>query len=209
MPDGAAAPQVEIDRPAQQEHGDLATNLALQLARPYRMAPLAIASAIVAELLTESAARPNETPIAEADAVAPGFINLRLADAALETTLDAVIRQPEAWGRLAAPRARSVNVEFVSANPTGPLTIGNARGAFVGDLLCRVLEAGGQQVTREYYFNDSGAQITKLGASVVAIKRGEPSNTMSCSGPEVGTAGLLSGGQQEVSPTLATTTTGG
>jgi arginyl-tRNA synthetase len=67
-----------------------------------------------------------------------------------------------------------VNVEFVSANPTGPLTVGNARGAFVGDLLCRVLEAGGQQVTREYYFNDSGAQINHLGASVYALRRGEP-----------------------------------
>ena len=69
---------------------------------------------------------------------------------------------------------RRVNVEFVSANPTGPLTVGNARGAFVGDLLCRVLEAGGQEVTREYYFNDSGAQIEHLGASVAAVRRGEP-----------------------------------
>ena len=65
-------------------------------------------------------------------------------------------------------------MEFVSANPTGPLTVGNARGAFVGDLLCRVLEAGGQSVTREYYFNDSGAQVTHLGDSVVAVRRGEP-----------------------------------
>jgi arginyl-tRNA synthetase len=71
-------------------------------------------------------------------------------------------------------RPRAVNVEFVSANPTGPLTIGNARGAFVGDLLSRVLEAGGQRVTREYYFNDAGGQITNLGASVVALKQGEP-----------------------------------
>jgi arginyl-tRNA synthetase len=173
LPDGTTV-DVEIDRPAQPEHGDLATNLALKLARPYRMAPLAIASAIVAELRTETAERPTATPIAEADAVAPGFINLRLADAALEATLDAAVSQREAWGRLASPKSRSTNVEFVSANPTGPLTIGNARGAFVGDLLCRVLEAGGQQVTREYYFNDSGAQITNLGASVVAIKRGEP-----------------------------------
>jgi arginyl-tRNA synthetase len=173
LPDGTTV-DVEIDRPAQPEHGDLATNLALKLARPYRMAPLAIASAIVAELRTEATERPTATPIAEADAVAPGFINLRLADTTLEATLDAVLRHPDTWGRPPALRSRSVNVEFVSANPTGPLTIGNARGAFVGDLLCRVLEAGGQQVTREYYFNDSGAQITNLGASVVALKRGEP-----------------------------------
>jgi arginyl-tRNA synthetase len=174
MPEGAAAPGVEIDRPAQPEHGDLSTNLALKLARPYRMPPLAIASAIVAELRTDAAERPDATPIAEADAVAPGFINLRLADAALEATLDAILREPDSWGRLAEPKPRSVNVEFVSANPTGPLTIGNARGAFVGDLLCRVLEAGGQQVTREYYFNDVGGQIPNLGASIVALRRGEP-----------------------------------
>ncbi len=174
IPDGTVAPDVDIERPAQPEHGDLATNLAMKLARPYRMAPLAIAAPIVAELRTQVAEHPAATPIAEADAVAPGFINLRLADAALEDTVDTVLARPGSWGRVAAPRSRSVNVEFVSANPTGPLTIGNARGAFVGDLLCRVLEAGGQRVAREYYFNDSGAQITNLGASVVAIRRGEP-----------------------------------
>ncbi len=85
-----------------------------------------------------------------------------------------ILAAPEAWGRIPPSRPRRVNVEFVSANPTGPLTIGNARGAFVGDLLCRVLEAGGQEVTREYYFNDAGAQISNLGASVVALRRHEP-----------------------------------
>jgi arginyl-tRNA synthetase len=75
---------------------------------------------------------------------------------------------------LDVPAPRSVNVEFVSANPTGPLTIGNARGAFIGDLLSRLLEAGGQQVTREYYFNDAGGQLDNLGASVLAVRRGEP-----------------------------------
>ena len=70
--------------------------------------------------------------------------------------MDGVLAAPAAWGRIPAVNPRRVNVEFVSANPTGPLTVGNARGAFVGDLLCRVLEAGGQTVTREYYFNDSG-----------------------------------------------------
>ncbi len=88
--------------------------------------------------------------------------------------IEGILAAPEAWGHVAAIRPRSVNVEFVSANPTGPLHIGNARGAFVGDLLCRVLEAGGQRVTREYYFNDSGGQIRKLGASVAALRRGEP-----------------------------------
>src|SRR4029079_12021659 len=98
---------------------------------------------------------------------------MRLGDAVLERAVAAVLADPAGWGRVPPVKPRFVNVEFVSANPTGPLTIGNARGAFVGDLLCRVLEAGGQRVTREYYFNDSGAQIDKLGASVLAARRGE------------------------------------
>jgi arginyl-tRNA synthetase len=174
LPEGSEAPPVEIERPAQAEHGDLATNLALKLARPYRLAPLAIASAIAAELRAAAGQAPATTPVSDADAVAPGFINMRLSTAALESMLDRVLREPSDWGRVASSKKRSVNVEFVSANPTGPLTIGNARGAFVGDLLCRVLEAGGQEVTREYYFNDAGGQLDNLGASILAIKRRQP-----------------------------------
>ena len=101
-------------------------------------------------------------------------MNLKLADRALEDVIADVLAAPDAWGRIAGfGEPRTVNVEFVSANPTGPLHVGNARGAFVGDLLCRVLEAGGQRVTREYYFNDSGGQIGILGASVAALRLGE------------------------------------
>ena len=171
VPDDQAAPEVEIARPAKAEHGDLATNLAMKLARPLRRPPLAIAEAIV-ERLSAASGEPG-SPIASAAAAPPGFINLQLSDAVLEETVDAVLGAPSAWGKVAPIRARNVNVEFVSANPTGPLTIGNARGAFIGDLLCRILEAGGQRVTREYYFNDAGGQIDKLGASVVALRRGQ------------------------------------
>ena len=101
------------------------------------------------------------------------FINLRLSDAVLTTTIDPILAAPASWGRVAPLRTRAVNVEFVSANPTGPLTIGNARGAFVGDLLCRVLAAGGQRVTRDL-LQHSGGQIDKLGGSVLALRRGEP-----------------------------------
>ena len=174
FPADATRPPVEIERPADSAHGDFASNLAMKLARPYRMAPLAIAQALAAEVTNEAAADPTSTPIASADVAPPGFLNIRLRDGALEATVAAILADPPAWGRVAPTRPRSVNVEFVSANPTGPLHIGNARGAFIGDLLSRVLEAGGQQVTREYYFNDSGAQIGNLGASVVALKRGEP-----------------------------------
>ena len=138
------------------------------------MAPLAIATAIAAELEREIADDPRSTPLAGVEVAPPGFVNLRLAEHALETVLDGVLEAPGEWGRVEPVRPRSVNVEFVSANPTGPLHIGNARGAFVGDLLSRLLEAGGQTVTREYYFNDFGAQVRNLGRSVVAIRRGEP-----------------------------------
>ncbi len=165
---------IEVQRPANADHGDLATNLAMKLARPYRRAPLEIAGAIAAELTREAAANAEGTPIASVAVAPPGFINLHLADAALDGVLTGILAAPAGWGRVAAARPRRINVEFVSANPTGPLTIGNARGAFVGDVLCRVLEAGGHSVAREYYFNDSGAQIRNLGATVFAIRTGQP-----------------------------------
>ncbi len=169
---GPDAPNVEIERPADARHGDLASNIAMKLARACRMAPLAIATAIKSELDGAIGASPD-MPIAGVDVATPGFLNLRLADSVLESTIARIRHQPETWGRVSADMPRAVNVEFVSANPTGPLHVGNARGAFVGDLLCRVLEAGGERVTREYYFNDAGAQIQKLGASVAALRRGE------------------------------------
>ena len=171
---GTDAPAVEIERPADPRHGDMASNLAMKLARPCRMAPLAIATALKEQLDREIETDSAATPLAAVDVAPPGFINLRLADQALERLLDAVLALPAAWGTVAPVRPRRVNVEFVSANPTGPLHIGNARGAFVGDLLSRLLEAGGQTVTREYYFNDFGMQVRNLGASVLAIRHGVP-----------------------------------
>ena len=170
LPDPAAA-AVEVSRPANPEHGDLATNLALRLAKPLRMAPPAIAAALVDAIRADAE---SAGTIAHVDAAGPGFVNLTFADAALEAAIDAARAEPAGWGRFGAGErsGRHVNVEFVSANPTGPLTVGNARGAFVGDLLARVLEAGGQRVTREYYFNDSGAQVKNLGASVLAVRAG-------------------------------------
>ena len=167
-----ARPAIEIERPANPEHGDLASNLAMKLARPCRMAPLRIAEVLAAELAS-NVGRPGSI-VGAVQVAAPGFLNLRVSDAAFADVVGAVLAQPAAWGHVPAASPQRVNVEFVSANPTGPLHIGNARGAFVGDLLCRVLEAAGHSVTREYYFNDFGAQVRNLGASVVAIRRGEP-----------------------------------
>ncbi len=177
-PEGSVRPAVEVERPADPAHGDFASTLAMKLARPYRMAPSAIAGALADELTAEATAGEStsddgSSPVASAEVAAPGFLNMRLQDVALESTIAGILADPTAWGRVAPIRPRSVNVEFVSANPTGPLHVGNARGAFIGDLLSRVLEAGGQRVTREYYFNDVGGQIPNLGASISAIRRGE------------------------------------
>ena len=147
---GDAPLVIEVQRPAKPEHGDLATNVALKLARPYRRAPLEIAQTIAVELSREVEEDPTATPIASISVAPPGFINLHLSDAALDGVVARILAEPAGWGRVAARRPRRINVEFVSANPTGPLTIGNARGAFVGDVLCRVLEAGGHSVAREY-----------------------------------------------------------
>jgi arginyl-tRNA synthetase len=163
-------PEVAVERPANPEHGDLASNVALQLARPMRQSPLRIAEMLATRLRT-----PGVAVAFEDVAVAPpGFLNLRLSASWLETVLDEAAAAGPAFGHVRSGSPRHVNVEFVSANPTGPLTVGNARGAFVGDLLCRVLEGGGDRVTREYYFNDSGRQVRILGASLVARRLGEP-----------------------------------
>jgi arginyl-tRNA synthetase len=167
-----ATPAVEVERPAKPEHGDLATSVALKLAKPLRRSPLEIARAIAAEVPTLEV--DPASPIAAVEVAPPGFINLRLADAAIAARVLGAARAPSHWGRRpATPESPHVNVEFVSANPTGPLHIGNARGAFVGDLLARVLEAAGGRTTREYYFNDFGAQVRKLGLSVLALYAGK------------------------------------
>ena len=170
MPDGGTVPAIEVLRPADPEHGDFALNLALKLARPLRRPPMDIAAVLVAALRGADTERLLET----VDVAPPGFVNLRLAPGTLEEAVDAARAAGTGFGRLQEAAPRRIDLEFVSANPSGPLHIGNARGAFVGDLLSRVLSAAGHQVTREYYFNDFGAQVRVLGASVRAIRAGEP-----------------------------------
>lgn len=170
---GDGSGPIDVARPTNPDHGDFSTNLALRLARPLAMPPTAIAAALADALNAEARAEPDAL-VREATTAGPGFVNLRLADIPLERVLSHVLAEPARWGRVTSETGRHVNVEFVSANPTGPLTVGNARGAFVGDLLARVLEAGGQRVTREYYFNDSGTQVRNLGLSVIAAIDGSP-----------------------------------
>ncbi|MFM2193856.1 MAG: arginine--tRNA ligase, partial [Chloroflexota bacterium] len=171
---------IEVEVPASSEHGDYSSNVAMKSSKMLKRAPTQIAAAIVEELRAEARERLHGGagslgPIADADVAGPGFLNMRLRAGLLADLLDAMIDAPHAWGHLApsgTARTKRVNVEFVSANPTGPLTVGNARGAFVGDLLARVLEAAGQEVTREYYFNDFGEQVRRLGESVIALRNG-------------------------------------
>ena len=168
---GASDAPITIERPSDAGFGDFASSIALRLAKPYRRAPLEIARAIAAHVAT-TATDPS-SPIKSVEVAPPGFLNIRLADTALAAATRHVLADPEMWGHVAAEHPEHINVEFVSANPTGPLHIGNARGAFTGDLLCRVLAAAGHTVTREYYFNDFGSQVKNLGASVVAIRAGD------------------------------------
>ena len=166
-PDGVAWPRVSLERPAHAEHGDYATNAAMQLAPVARDAPLRIAETLKRHLgLPES--------VAEVSVAPPGFVNLRLDPVWVAGQVAAIRDAGADFGRVRTDQPRKINVEFVSANPTGPLTVGNARGAFVGDLLCRVLEGVGHVVTREYYFNDFGSQVSNLGLSVLARRNGTP-----------------------------------
>jgi len=151
--------QIEVARPQQAEPGDFSTNIALQMAGRLKKQPRQIA---------------NDDLIAKAETAGPGFVNVWLTPGRVESLVDDIRAAADSYGTSKIAKPEKINVEFVSANPTGPLTVGNARGAFVGDLLCRVLEAVGHQITREYYFNDSAAQVEKLGLSVLAITKDEP-----------------------------------
>jgi arginyl-tRNA synthetase len=158
---------IEIAQPATAEHGDFSTNLALRLAGPLRQPPRKIAEALVASLLHD-----DDGLFERAEVAGPGFVNIWLKSAVVETAVDQIRAIGRGYGRSTRPDSRRINVEFVSANPTGPLHVGNARGAFVGDVLARVLDAAGHTVTREYYFNDFGGQVKALGASIRALRTG-------------------------------------
>jgi arginyl-tRNA synthetase len=160
------ADAVEIARPQQAEHGDFSTNLAMKMARELKRAPRDIATDLVTALTPDDL-------ISRAEIAGPGFVNLWLNPSHVERSVDAIRDAQLKYGRSQTDEPKSINVEFVSANPTGPLTVGNARGAFVGDLLCRVLDAVGHKVTREYYFNDSGGQVARLGQSIIALAMGK------------------------------------
>ncbi|MFM5968726.1 MAG: arginine--tRNA ligase [Micrococcales bacterium] len=157
--------EVVIERPKNREHGDWATNAAMQLAGRFGMNPRAFAELVAGELIQVSG-------IAKVDVAGPGFINLTLDAAAAGELVKTIVEAGEAFGRGVAMAGVKMNLEFVSANPTGPIHLGGTRWAAVGDALARVFEAQGAQVTREYYFNDHGAQIDRFARSLLARARG-------------------------------------
>ena len=163
----AVPDEVAVERPRVKEHGDYATTVALQLAKPAGRPPRE-----VAELL---AARLREVDGVDAVEVAgPGFLNVRLAQASLGAVAVQVVTAGAAYGRGDSGAGQRVNLEFVSANPTGPMHIGGVRWAAVGDALGRLLEATGAEVTREYYVNDAGVQIDRFAESLHAAATGRP-----------------------------------
>jgi arginyl-tRNA synthetase len=159
LPNGIDRRNVTVEPPRDASHGDLATNAAMVLAKGASTNPRALAEAIKPKL----EALPTVTAV---DVAGPGFINLRLMPDAWRDELKTILREGEAYGLSKIGNNERVNVEYVSANPTGPLHMGHCRGAVVGDSLARVLEAAGFRVTKEYYVNDAGAQVDTLARSL-------------------------------------------
>ena len=157
--DAARAAAVEIERPAEKTHGDYAANIAMRLAKPLKRPPLEIATAIAERVPTRDA-------IASVAAAPPGFINVRLDPAWLARQVEVIVNEGDRFGRNEALKGQKIQVEFVSANPSGPVTIANARGGPIGDVLANVLAFSGATVQREYYINDAGTQQEVFGRSV-------------------------------------------
>jgi arginyl-tRNA synthetase len=159
LPAGLDRKNVTVEPPRDAAHGDLATNAAMVLAKPAAVNPRALAELIKPKL----EALP---PVTSVEIAGPGFINLRLKPDAWRDELRTILKQGDAYGTSTVGGNERVNVEYVSANPTGPLHMGHCRGAVVGDSLARILEAAGFRVTKEYYVNDAGAQVDTLARSV-------------------------------------------
>ena len=165
-------PEVVVERPKDPDHGDYATPVALGLARYARMAPVQIADRIVKRL-------PQADFIGEATVAHPGFLNIRLSESWLARQVETVLAEATNFGSVELGNGKTVQVEFISANPTGPLTGGSGRNAVLGDTLAAVLDAAGYEVQREYYVNDVGTQVDNLGEAMYvrylqALGRDEP-----------------------------------
>ena len=152
--------QIVIERSRDEKHGDYATNIAMQLASVLKKSPRDIATMLVNDI--------NDKAIAKKEIAGPGFINFTITQDYLTNIIPKIIELGDDFGQLEPENPLKINVEFVSANPTGELHLGHARGAAIGDSLCRILAKAGHEVTREYYVNDAGVQIDNLAKSVFA-----------------------------------------
>ncbi|MGO1511053.1 MAG: arginine--tRNA ligase [Actinomycetaceae bacterium] len=166
LPADAVPTTVKVERPRQREHGDWATNVAMQLAKKAGTNPRELATLLADRLGAQDG-------VASAEVAGPGFLNIRLEAGAAGELARTIVDAGGGYGRTDTHAGRRVNLEFVSANPTGPIHIGGVRWAAVGDSLARILEATGAEVTREYYFNDHGAQIDRFARSLLARARGD------------------------------------
>ncbi len=165
--EGLSASDFPLERPRNRDHGDWASNAAMKLAKSLGANPREFA----AEIATALAATPG---IAEVDVAGPGFINIRLDAAAAGALARTIVEAGAAFGTNESQRGNSINLEFVSANPTGPMHIGHTRWAALGDAIARLLLASGATLVREFYINDAGAQMERFGRSVLAAAKGEP-----------------------------------
>jgi arginyl-tRNA synthetase len=162
-----ARADIRLERPKNREHGDWASNVAMRLAKPLAANPRELAEEIAGQLARVDG-------VASAEVAGPGFINVRLDAAAAGALARLVVEAGDAYGHNDTQAGAAINLEFVSANPTGPLHLAHTRWAAVGDSIARVLQASGADVASEYYINDAGAQMDKFGASVLAAAKGEP-----------------------------------
>ena len=155
-------PTITLERPRDPSHGDIACNLAMQLAKPLKKNPRELAQALVDGVLSQPG---REELISSADIAGPGFINLRVADAAKQAVVKMVLAEGAQYGKSSAGAGKKVLVEFVSANPTGPLHVGHGRQGALGDAMSALLQSQGYDVMREFYYNDAGVQIATLATS--------------------------------------------
>ena len=170
LPSGLDLPsQITLERPKNRDHGDYATSVALSLAKPAGMNPRAVAELLRTYLLADVQIKESISAI---DIAGPGFLNITLARAGQGTIIAAILSEGDKYGHGSALAGKSINLEFISANPTGPLHLGHTRWAAVGDALGRVLSAAGAKVTREFYINDRGNQMELFGASIRAAAQG-------------------------------------
>lgn len=202
LPTGLDLPaEPRVDRPKNREHGDWATNVAMQVVGAAkkipdgpRLNPREVATALAARLVAVDG-------ITAAEVAGPGFVNIRIAAAAAGSIVKAIVDAGPAYGHNIRLADQSINLEFVSANPTGPLHLGHTRWAALGDSIGRLLKASGANVAQEYYINDAGSQMDRFGASVLAAAKGEPTPEGGYPGAYIATLGAVALAER---PDLAT-----